>query len=104
MNLGLDEHTKADHNYHIHLSTVLNLSRRVKEIFDSSEINEKRALIRFLIQNPIVSEKKLVFELRKPFDTILQLALHPTVLRYWDEFLTFLAKMDTVHLLSEIQA
>ena len=84
MNLEMEEHTKADHDYHIHISTVINLSRRVKEIFESSEVNEKRALIRFLIQNPLVVEKKLVFELRKPFDTILQLAKHPTVLRGWD--------------------
>ena len=80
MNLEMEEYTKADHDYHIQLSTVLNLSRRVKTIFDSSEIYEKRALIRFLIQNPTVSEKKLVFELRKPFDTVLELAYHPTVL------------------------
>ncbi len=84
LNLELEEHTKADHEYHIQLSTVLNLSRRVKSIFDGSEVNEKRALIRFLLQNPVVEEKKLVFELRKPFDTVLQLAMNPTVLRGWD--------------------
>ncbi len=84
LNIELEEHTTADHEYHIHLSTVLNLSRRVKKIFDGSEVNEKRALIKFLIQNPFVNGRKLDFELRKPFDTVLHLALHPTVLRGWD--------------------
>ncbi len=84
LNIAMEEHTDADIDYKIHVSTVLNLSRRVKQIFDSSEVNEKRALIRFLIQNSFVEDKKLVFELRKPFDTVLELATHPTVLRRWD--------------------
>ncbi len=88
LNLELDEHTKADHEYHIHLSTVLNLSRRVKQIFDSSEVNEKRALIKFLLQNPLAEGKKLHFQLRKPFDTVLQLAHRPTVLRAAQELRT----------------
>ena len=98
LNLELDEHTKADHEYHIHLSTVLNLSRRVKQIFDSSEVNEKRALIKFLLQNPLAEGKKLHFELRKPFDTVLQLAHRPTVLPTLDEFRT----IDWSNLMGEI--
>lgn len=82
----LDEHRKANHEHHLHL---LKLSRRVKQIFDSSEVNEKRGLIKFLLQNPFVSEKKLVFELRKPFDMVLQLARCPTVLAWWHSFRTF---------------
>ncbi len=83
LNIELEEHTKADHDYHIHISTVINLSRRIKVIFESSEIQEKRALLRFLLHNPLVQGRKLVFELRKPFDTVLQLAHNPTVLRGW---------------------
>ena len=93
LNIELDEHTKADHEYHLHLSTVLNLSRRVKQIFDSSEVNEKRGLIKFLLQNPFVSDRKLVFELRKPFDTVLQLAQCPTVLNIVDSIRTRLIKI-----------
>lgn len=77
LNLELEEYTKADHDYHIHISTVLNLTRRVKEIFDSSEIQEKRALLRFLIQNPLVQGKNFEFKLKKPFDTVLQLVGSP---------------------------
>ncbi len=75
------EYTKADHEYHIHVGTVLNLSRRIGDIFESSEVEEKRAILNFLLQNPTVEDKKLVFTLRKPFNTVLELASCPTGLR-----------------------
>lgn len=75
------EYTKADHQYHIHVSTVLNLSRRIGDIFESSEIEEKRAILNFLLQNPMVKGKNLEFTLRKPFDTVLELTGSQTVLR-----------------------
>lgn len=40
LNVQLDEYTKADHDYHIHVNTVLNLSRRIGDIFESSELEE----------------------------------------------------------------
>lgn len=72
--LELEEHSKADYDYQTTVATVLNLARRAKEIFDSSEIHEKRAFINYLIQNPTVADKELVFTLRKPFDLVLNLA------------------------------
>jgi len=81
LNIELDEYTKADHEYHIHVSTVINLSRRMGDIFESSELEEKRAILNFILQNPTVSGKKLAFELKKPFDTVLELASYPTRLR-----------------------
>ncbi len=80
LNIELEEYTKADHEYHIHVSTVLNLSRRMGEIFESSEPMEKRAILNFLLQNPTVSDKKLAFTLKKPFNTVLELARCPSVL------------------------
>ena len=88
LNIELGEHTKADHKYHIHVSTVINLSRRMKEIFESSEIAEKRTITNLLLQNPTVSNKKLLVELKKPFDTVLQLANCPTKLPIVDKFRT----------------
>ncbi|HEY4520067.1 MAG TPA: recombinase family protein [Candidatus Paceibacterota bacterium] len=80
LNIELEEYTKADHQYHIHVNTVLNLSRNMREIFESSEPAEKRQFLGLLLQNPTVSGKKLQFTLRKPFDTVLQLAHHPNEL------------------------
>lgn len=58
------------------------------EIFESSEIHEKRAILNFLLQNPTVSDRKLDFTLRKPFDTVLELAESPVWLPFLDKFRT----------------
>jgi len=81
LNTELDEYTKADHEYHVHVNTVINLSRRIADIFESSEPTEKRAILGFMLQNPAVSGKNLDFTMRKPFDTVLELADCPIWLR-----------------------
>ena len=63
----MEEHNKADENFYITASQVLDLSNRALEIFESSEVKEKRALINLLLQNSLLSERKLLFSLRSPF-------------------------------------
>jgi site-specific DNA recombinase len=65
--IQIEEHNKADENFYITASKVLDLANRALEIFESSEVNEKRALINLLLQNPLLSERKLLFFLRSPF-------------------------------------
>ena len=84
LNIELEEHTGADHDYKIHVDTVFNLARNMKDIFDSSEPIEKRAFLNFMLQNPTVSGKNIEFTLRKPFNLILELAYNPTGLRELD--------------------
>ncbi len=81
LGIELEEYTKADHQYHIHVAMVLNVSRMIGEVFESSEVSEKRAILNFILQNPTVSGKQLEFTLRKPFDTVLELAHCPVGLR-----------------------
>ena len=81
LNIEAEEHLKADHQYHIHVTTVFNLARRMKDIFESSETMEKRAFLNFLLQNPVVDGKNLEFTLRKPFNYIQELAYNPNWLR-----------------------
>jgi len=88
LNVELDEYTKADLEYHISVGTVLNLSRKIAELFDGSETHEKRAILNFVLQNPVVRGKKLEFTLRKPFDTVLELADNPIGLPVLDKFRT----------------
>ena len=99
MNDELEQYTNADHGYHIHVSTVLDLSRRMGQIFESSEPEEKHAILNFVLQNPTFSGKKLDFTLKKPFETVLSLARAqkesraldpacPTWLRLVDSFRT----------------
>jgi site-specific DNA recombinase len=74
LGIELEEQTTADHDYRTTVGTVLSVARRAKQIFESSEIDEKRQFIDFLIQNPVLKDRKLVFELKKPMDTVLELA------------------------------
>ena len=89
LNVELDEYTKADHEYHVYVNTVINLSRRIADIFESSEPMEKRAILGFILQNPTVSGKKLEFTMRKPFNTVLELATCPTGLALLKDFRKF---------------
>ena len=75
-----EEHTKADHDYKLTISQVFSLSRRMGEIFKSSEPHEKRVFLNYLLQNPTVNGKKLAFAMRSPFNLVLELANRPTML------------------------
>lgn len=75
-----EEHAKADHNYQTTVAQVLFVARRAKQIFESSETNEKRDFINYLVQNPYVKEKNLYFTMRSPFDLVLKLSERPDLL------------------------
>lgn len=74
LNAELDSFTNADYQYHIHVSTVLDLSSRMSDIFESSEIEEKRTILDYLLQNPTVEGREFNFTLKKPFNLVLSLA------------------------------
>ena len=84
LNQKLQEHTKADESYHITASTVFSLANRALEIFESSEPQEKRQLLDFLLQNCQLNGKKLEFSMRSPFNVILETAHQPIGLRGLD--------------------
>jgi hypothetical protein len=71
------------------ISKVISLARRAKTIFESSETTEKRAFLNYLIQNPVVNEKKLYFAIASPFNLVLELAINPVGLPVLDKFRTF---------------
>ena len=53
-------------------NTVLNLSKRAIEIFEGSEVMEKRQFLNYLLQNAELKDRQLTFELRSPFNYILE--------------------------------
>jgi hypothetical protein len=75
---------KADTSYHITAKTVLSLAQRAEQIFERSEIPEKRRLLNFVLQNPTVKGKNVAFTLRSPFDTIVKVSGHTSLLRDQD--------------------
>ena len=87
LNYEIEQHTKADKDYLLTVSTVISLARRVREIFDSSEIQEKRALLNFILQNPTLDGKNLCFTLASPFDLLLEI----------DECPIWLPRVDSNH-------
>ena len=70
LGLQLEEYTKADENYAVTAATVLNLAKNALKLFDFSEVDEKREILGFLLQNCVLVGKELKFDLKKPFDSI----------------------------------
>jgi len=81
LNEEMQRYTDADENYYITANTLLKLAQKALEIFESSEVSEKRQLLNFLLQNPILKGRKLMFTLKTPFDTVLEANKCSTVLR-----------------------
>jgi hypothetical protein len=67
----IDRHDTADYDYHLTINRVLSYAQRAREIFDSSEVKEKRQLLNFLLQNCELKGKNLQYKLKSPFDTLL---------------------------------
>lgn len=79
LEIEMSEHQKADYDYQTTVATVLSVARRAKTIFEnSSDIVGKRTFLNYILQNPTVNEKKLVFTLASPFNLVLELADSPT--------------------------
>jgi len=66
--IQMEEHSKADEDFYLTASKVLDLASMALQIFESSEVNEKRALLNFLLQNPVLSGRNLLFKPKSPFD------------------------------------
>ena len=72
--IEMEEHSRADHDFKTTVGTILSVARRSREIFEGAELSEKRQFINFLVQNPMMKERELVFELKQPMNTVLELA------------------------------
>jgi len=81
-------HDWADEKYYITVNKVFSLTQRAFEIFESSEIQEKRQLLNFLLQNLELKGKKLLYKLKTPFDTVLLFDSHTRWLPLLDRFRT----------------
>ena len=51
---------------------LIDVTNRASEIFESSEPKEKQQFLNFLLQNCRVSDKKLLFDVKKPFVGIVE--------------------------------
>ena len=83
--IQMEEHSRADEDFYLTAPRVLDLASRALEIFESSEVTEKRTLLNFLLQNPVLSGRNLLFKLKSPFDLIAQCGKTQDWLRTGDD-------------------
>ena len=84
----MQAHSDADKDFYLTANKVFSLAQRAAEIFDSSEVHEKRQLLSFVVQNCRLSGQKLSFDLREPFNLIVQTMDQPIGLPLLDTFRT----------------
>ena len=59
--------SNCDKKYYITANTILSLAQRSSQIFESSEIEEKRQILNFVFLNLQLDDKKLLFKAKTPF-------------------------------------
>ena len=70
----LEAHSEAEEDFAITSIYLLELANRTSEIFKSSKVEQKQHLINFVLSNLQLKDKKLLYEAKKPFDLLLQMA------------------------------
>lgn len=75
------EHSTGDKNFYITANKILDLSQRAWELFENSEPKEKTQLVSFLLQNLVLERRKLLFEVKTPFNGIVEYAKYTSGLR-----------------------
>ena len=68
------EHSSGDKNFYITANKILDLSQRAWELFQNSEPQEKTQLLSFLLQNLVLQGRNLLFEVKTPFNGIIEYA------------------------------
>jgi site-specific DNA recombinase len=61
----------AETDYHITAKYVLELACRASDLFESSEVEQRRQLIKLVLSNLRVEGEKVLWEVQKPFDLIV---------------------------------
>lgn len=84
----MQAHSDADQDFYLTANKVFSLAQRAAEIFESSEATEKRQLLSFLLQNCTLSGSNLSFELKEPFNLIVETRHQPIGLTGQDDYRT----------------
>lgn len=58
----------ADEDYYTTVNYILNLSKRIPELFESSKPEIKRNLINLVLSNPTLNDVNVCATIRKPFN------------------------------------
>ena len=74
-------YTNADESFYLDANMLLHAVKKASQVFEGSEPATKRQILNFLLQNLKLDGKKLNFELKTPFDRVLEANRYSTVLR-----------------------
>ena len=77
---------RADKDYYITVSYLLDIASRSYELFIGSTVEEKREIIGLTLSNLFLDEGKLVYTLQSPFDSIFISCKSLTWGAYWYRF------------------
>ncbi len=69
--IRLEQLQDAEDNYYVTAKYVLELVNRAYTLFMSSEVEEKRQLIKLVLSNLRIHDENVLYEVQMPFDTIL---------------------------------
>lgn len=72
ISIRLEQLQEAEDNYYITLKYLLELITRAYDLFISSEVEEKRQLIKLVLSNLRLKDENIVYDAHKPFDLILK--------------------------------
>lgn len=74
INLRLEQLQEAENNYYVTAKYLLDLTNRAYELFMSSEVEEKRHLIKLILSNLELKDENIVCNVVSPFDMILKMS------------------------------
>ncbi|MBM2821234.1 MAG: recombinase [Candidatus Berkelbacteria bacterium] len=74
LEVELAMHSKADKEFYLTITNLLDISTRAYELYESSKLDQKRQLLNFMFSNLKLEGKKLIFNLKKPFDVLVGLS------------------------------
>ncbi len=72
VNIRLANLQDAEDNYYLTAKYILAVTNKAHELFESSEVEQKRQLIKLILQNLRLEDENLLYDAQKPFDLILE--------------------------------
>lgn len=78
----MKRHETADQSFYVIANMVLNLAARAREIFESSEVAEKRQLLNLVFQNLKLDGKNMLTQVCEPFNTMIGYKEYPSNWRW----------------------
>jgi len=68
----LENYTQADEEFALSVSALLSLASKAVDLFESSELDQKRKLLSFVFSNLRLNAGKLEYALNRPFDAFVK--------------------------------